>query len=79
MLVIVSVGTYLAGWTIPGLGGKTAIGIAGTVPSSLPGPHIPVVKLSWAWDLASDSVAIAFLGLLEAQAIAKSIANQTRQ
>jgi len=42
-------------------------------------PHIPTVKLSWALDLASDSVAIALLGLLEALAIAKSIANQTRQ
>jgi SulP family sulfate permease len=79
VLIIVSIGVWFAGWTIPGLGGKTAIGIAGNVPSSLPSPHIPLVKLSWAWDLASDSVAIAFLGLLEALAIAKSIANQTRQ
>jgi SulP family sulfate permease len=78
-LVIVSAGAWFAGWTVPGLGGKTAISIAGSVPSSLPLPHIPDVKLSWAWDLASDSVAIAFLGLLEALAIAKSIANQTRQ
>jgi sulfate permease, SulP family len=79
VLAIVSVGTYLAGWTIPGLDGRTEIGIAGTIPSNLPHPHIPTVKLSWAWDLASDSLAIAFLGLLEALAIAKSIANQTRQ
>ncbi|MGD0106711.1 MAG: SulP family inorganic anion transporter [Rhodopila sp.] len=78
-LAVVSAGAWFAGWTIPSLGGKTAIGIAGTIPSSLPGPHIPTVKLNWAWDLASDSVAIAFLGLLEALAIAKSIANQTRQ
>jgi SulP family sulfate permease len=79
VLVIVSIGVWLAGWTTPGLGGKTAIGIADNVPNSLPGLHIPAVKLSWAWDLASDSVAIAFLGLLEALAIAKSIADQTRQ
>ena len=79
VLVIVGIGTWLAGWTIPGLDGKTAIGVAGTVPSSLPGFHIPAIKLSWAWDFASDSVAIAFLGLLEALAIAKAIANQTRQ
>ena len=78
-LVIISIDTYLAGWTIPGLDGKTAVGIAGIVPSSLPAPHIPTVKLSWALDLASDSLAIAVLGLLEALAIAKSIANQTRQ
>ena len=79
VLVIVSVGAYLVGWTVPGLDGKTTIAVAGNVPSSLPAPHIPTVKLSWALDLASDSVAIAFLGLLEALAIAKSIANQTRQ
>jgi sulfate permease, SulP family len=79
VLVIVGVATCLAGWTIPGVGGRTAISIAGTIPSNLPHPHVPTVKLSWAWDLASDSVAIAFLGLLEALAIAKVIANQTRQ
>jgi sulfate permease, SulP family len=79
VLVLVGVATYLAGWTVPGLAGKTAIGVAGTVPNSLPSPHIPTVQLSWALDLASDAMAIAFLGLLEALAIAKSIANQTRQ
>lgn len=79
VLVLVGAFAYYAGWTVPGPGGKTAIGVAGFVPSSLPTPHIPVVKLSWALDLAPDSVAIAFLGLLEALAIAKSIATSTRQ
>ena len=79
VLVIVAGGAYLAGWTIPGADAKTAIGVAGVVPSSLPSPHIPVVKLSWFVDFIYDSAAIAFLGLLEALAIAKSIAHQTRQ
>jgi len=79
VLIIVSLVAFFLGWTVPGANGRTLIGIAGAVPSSLPEPHIPTVKLSWAWDLATDSVAIAFLGLLEALAIAKSIANQTRQ
>ena len=79
VLVIVALGAYAAGWTIPGLGGKTAIGVAGVVPTSLPTPHIPVIKLQWIADLATDAVAIAFLGLLEALAIAKAIANETRQ
>jgi SulP family sulfate permease len=79
VLVLVGICTWFAGWTIPGFDGKTSIGVAGTVPSSLPAFHVPTVKLSWAWDLASDSVAIAFLGLLEALAIAKAIAFQTRQ
>jgi sulfate permease, SulP family len=78
-LVIVSIGAYVAGWTIPGADGKTLIAVSGAVPSSLPAPHIPRVELSWFKDLASDAAAIAFLGLLEALAIAKSIAHQTRQ
>lgn len=79
VLAIVSIGTYLLGWTTAALGGKTAIGIAGAVPGGLPAAHIPIVKLNWALELALDAVAIAFLGLLEALAIAKSIAHQTRQ
>jgi len=79
VLVAVGIGTYLAGWTVPGLAGKTAIGVAGTVPSGLPTPHIPTVPPHRPLELASDALAIAFLGLLEALAIAKSIANETRQ
>jgi sulfate permease, SulP family len=79
VLIIVSLMAFFAGWTVPGAAGKTSIAIAGAVPGSLPAFHVPTVKLGWAWDLATDSVAIAFLGLLEALAIAKSIANQTRQ
>jgi SulP family sulfate permease len=79
VLVLVSVIAFAAGWTTPNAFGKTAISVAGAVPRSLPVPHIPVVHLSWAIDLTRDAFAIAFLGLLEALAIAKSIANQTRQ
>jgi len=79
VLIIVGLSAYFVGWTIPGVDGRTLIGVAGAVPSSLPSAHIPTVNLSWALDLASDSAAIAFLGLLEALAIAKSIANETRQ
>ena len=79
VLVIIGIGAYFAGWTVPGGDGKTAIGVAGAVPPDLPSFHIPNVKLTWAIELLSDSVAIAFLGLLEALAIAKSIAHQTRQ
>jgi sulfate permease, SulP family len=79
VLIIVSSVAFFAGWTVPDVNGKTLIGVAGAVPGNLPTLHIPTVKLGWAWDLATDSVAIAFLGLLEALAIAKSIANQTRQ
>jgi SulP family sulfate permease len=79
VLVIVSAGSVLLGWTVPDVFGKTAIGVAGSVPSSLPSLHIPVAKPGQVMALAWDSLAIAFLGLLEALAIAKSIASQTNQ
>jgi sulfate permease, SulP family len=79
VLILVALAAYLAGWTIPAAGGKTAVAIAGNVPSSLPTPHIPVIKFSLVGRLGPDALAIAFLGLLEALAIAKSIANETRQ
>jgi SulP family sulfate permease len=79
VLIIVGLAAYWAGWSLPGVGGKTAIAVAGTVPAGLPTPHIPIIKFSWIGQLAPDALAVAFLGLLEALAIAKSIANETRQ
>lgn len=79
LLIIVALAAYLAGWTIPGSGGKTLIAVAGTVPRDLPTLHIPSVKLGWIPGMAPDALAIAFLGLLEALAIAKAIANHTGQ
>ncbi len=78
-LILVATTAYLLGWTREGKYGNTLIAVAGSVPSSLPTFHVPSIKLSWIRDLGSQSLAIAFLGLLEAMAIAKSIANQTRQ
>jgi SulP family sulfate permease len=48
-------------------------------PARLPTFHVPQVELRWVRDLAGSALAIALLGLLEAIAIAKSIAAQTRQ
>ncbi len=67
------------GWTIPGADSKTVISVIGAVPASLPAPHIPEIKLWWVQEMSSSALAIAFLGLLEALAIAKSIASTTRQ
>ena len=78
VLVAVAAAAYLLGWTIPS-GGRVAVSVAGAVPAALPTWHIPIVKLGWFGQLAPDAVAIAFLGLLEALAIAKSIAVHTRQ
>ena len=79
VLILVAVAAYYAGWTVPGAGGKAAVVVAGNVPAALPSPHIPVIKFAWVAQMAPDALAIAFLGLLEALAIAKSIANETRQ
>jgi len=79
VLIVVSVVAYLFGWTIPGIGDKTAVAVSESVPASLPLPHIPEIKFAWISQLSSGSLAIAFLGLMEALAIAKAIANQTGQ
>lgn len=79
VLILMSLVAYFAGWTEPGIGGKTAVAIAGKVPASLPVPYIPEIKFGWIADLSTSALAIAFLGLIEALSIAKSIANETRQ
>lgn len=78
-LIVVAIVAALFGWSAPGANGKTAIAVIGHVPAGLPGPHTPVIKFWWVKELSSSALAVAFLGLLEALAIAKSIANQTRQ
>ena len=79
VLIFVSVGAYLLGWTIPGSTGKTVVAVSASIPASLPLPHIPEIKFGWIPQLSRGALAIAFLGLLEALAIAKAIANQTGQ
>ena len=78
-LIGVALLAVLFGWSIPGPNGKTLIAVIGNVPAGLPTPHIPAIKFWWVKELSSSALAVAFLGLLEALAIAKSIANQTRQ
>jgi SulP family sulfate permease len=79
VLVVMASAAYLAGWTVPGSNGSMAIAVAGRVPAALPTWHIPVIKLGWFGQFAPDALAIAFLGLLEALAIAKSIALHSGQ
>jgi len=78
-LVAVAAAAFFFGWSQPDAAGKTAIAVAGSVPANLPSPHIPDIKLAWISELSSSAVAIAFLGLLEALAIAKTLAIHTRQ
>lgn len=81
LLALVAAATVSAffGWTIPGADNKTLIAVIGAVPGSLPAPHIPEIKFSWLQEMSSSALAISCLGLLEALAIAKSIAATTRQ
>jgi sulfate permease, SulP family len=62
-------------WTLEAQGVK----VVGTIPAALPAFEVPQVTLSTVHQLASGSLAIAMLGLLEAIAMAKAIAAQTRQ
>jgi sulfate permease, SulP family len=64
---------------VPKPDGKTIISVVGTVPAALPSFHIPEINFEWVTRLAGSALAISFLGLLEALAVAKSIATYTRQ
>lgn len=78
LIIAASFAAWL-GWSKPLPGGKTLIAVVGNVPASLPRFHIPEIKFWWIKELSGSAMAIAFLGLLEALAIAKSIAHETRQ
>jgi SulP family sulfate permease len=79
VLLIVASATYLLGWSQPGETGHTAIAVIGSLKAGLPTPHVPEIHWNWIGQLSSSAVAIAFLGLLEALSIAKSIAHRTHQ
>ena len=79
VLVITGLIAYLAGWSVPGAGGHTAVSVAAKVPRSLPIPHIPEVHADWLPELSSGALAIAFVGIIEASSIAKAIAHETHR
>jgi SulP family sulfate permease len=78
-LIIASVVATCFGWSTPEPDGKTIISVVGTVPAALPLFHIPEINFEWVSRLSGSALAISFLGLLEALAVAKSIATHTRQ
>ncbi|MBI3223936.1 MAG: SulP family inorganic anion transporter [Mycolicibacterium cosmeticum] len=79
VLIIAGAIAFLAGWSTPATGGKTAVNLAAKVPQSLPGFHIPTIDLHSLAELSQGALAIAFIGLIEALSIAKAIAHQTQQ
>jgi SulP family sulfate permease len=78
LLVVAGLAAWF-GWSRPGIDGKTIIATVASLPRNLPTPHLPRIQLWWIKQMSGSALAIAFLGLLEALAIAKSIANTTRQ
>ena len=78
-LIMTAAVAAMLGWTQPRPGASSLIAVVGNVPASLPSPHVPEIDFAWVKQLSGSAFAIAFLGLLEALAIAKSIAVHTRQ
>ncbi len=76
-LILVAVLAATLGWSRPDIDGNSLVAVVGHVPAGLPTPHVPAFNLSWMSQMATSALAIACLGLLEALAISKSIANQT--
>lgn len=79
VLIITGLIAYLAGWSVAGANGRTAVSVAAKIPRSLPTPHVPDVHTSWLPHLSTGALAIAFVGIIEALSIAKAIAYQTQQ
>ncbi len=75
LLAILCAAAVVWGWQLDQQGVK----IVGTIPAQLPSFEIPQVEWRQVHALASSSLALALLGLLEAIAMAKAIAAQTRQ
>lgn len=73
-LVVASSAVAALGW-----GGKGGVALIPEIPRSLPSFRVPVIDWTLVRELAGSATAIALLGLLEAIAMAKSIAAHTRQ
>jgi SulP family sulfate permease len=58
---------------------KQGLKIVGDIPAKLPSFELPNIDWNHVHTLATNSLAIALLGLLEAISMAKAIASQTRQ
>jgi len=78
-LIIASVVASYFGWSTPKPDGRTIVSVIGIVPAALPSFRIPEIQFEWVTHLFGSAIAISFLGLLEALAVAKSIATYTRQ
>ena len=73
-IVLAGLGVWLLSWSGPG-----GVKLVESIPRQLPSFSVPTVDLALASDLAGGATAIAFLGLLEAIAMAKSLAARSGQ
>jgi SulP family sulfate permease len=78
-LMLASLVAAYLGWSLPGQDGKTLVATVGAVPAALPAWYVPPVDFGLIRRLITGALAISCLGLLEALAVAKSIATYTRQ
>jgi SulP family sulfate permease len=78
-LIIATLWAAHFGWTLPAQNGKSLVATVGAVPAALPAFYIPQVDLGSISRLLAGAIAISCLGLLEALAVAKSIATYTRE
>lgn len=78
-LSVVTVAAVALGWCHPDGDGELPLAVVGHVPAGLPTFHVPEIHPDWLQRMGGSALAIACLGLLEALAIAKSIANRTRE
>jgi SulP family sulfate permease len=69
----------LLGWSDPAVLGADAVSLVEKVPAALPAFHVPRIDVAWVSHLFSSAFAVGILGLLEALAIAKAIAQKSRQ
>ncbi len=78
-LAVAALAAAALGWSRPGSADPSAVAVIGHVPAGLPVWHVPHIRFEWISRMAGNSLAIAILGLVEALAIAKSIAQVTHQ
>lgn len=78
-LGLAALAAALLGWSTPDEHGHSLVKVVAAVRAGLPRLHVPEFQEAWVRQMAGSAAAIALLGLLEALAIAKAIANQTRQ
>ncbi|MCK6446674.1 MAG: SulP family inorganic anion transporter [Planctomycetes bacterium] len=75
LIVVVAMAALTAAFRLDELG----VRVVGDIPAKLPEFAVPRIDAEWLREFASSALAIALLGMLEAIAMAKSIAAVTRQ